>query len=474
MLNRRLALSSALLAAALSALCAPLCPAQAAPVPHVWLTTTDRASLLAPAPAAVAPATSADATLPRVIVSPGTVYQTMEGFGFALTGGSAQLLMQMHAAERGKLLQELFARSNGAIGVSQLRISIGSSDMNDHAYSLDDMPAGETDPALAHFSLAEDEKAVIPVLQQVLRIQPHLHILASPWSAPAWMKTNGDLKGGALQPRYYAAYAQYLVRFLQAMRRQGIAIDTLTVQNEPLNDKNTPSMVMQPEEQAVFIRDHLGPALQRAHLPTRIVLYDHNCDRPDYPITVLQDARARQYIAGSGFHLYGGTIDAMSQVHDAFPQKDLFFTEQMVVDTHDNGELRVANPLSHVVLGAVRNWSRNVLLWNLAADPAFGPHTGNGGCPVCEGAITLDGDTVTRNVGYYTIAQIAAFVPPDSVRIGSTTLEDVATAAFRTPAGHTVLVTANHGRAAQRFVIADGAQRWTTSVPAGGAATFVW
>ena len=441
----------------------------------LWLTTADRAQL-------VAHQSAEPELLPRdtgaktIVVNDDARDQTVDGFGFALTGGSAQLLHRMGAAERQKLLQELFGTGEGQDGVSYLRISIGASDMNDHVFTYDDMPAGKNDPRLQHFSLAEDETDLIPVLKEVLSIAPGIKILASPWTAPSWMKSNGAPKGGRLQPKNYAVYADYLVRYLREMHARGIPIDALTMQNEPLNPKNTPSMEMSAAEEGAFLRDALGPALSAAHLATKVILFDHNCNHPDYPIAILEDAKAWPFADGSGFHLYEGEISALSQVHDRFPQKNLYFTEQMVVEeTQDGVQRPVAEPVARIVIGAMRNWSRNVLLWNLAADPAFGPHTGDGGCPVCQGAITLRGNEVTRNVGLYTIVHASRFVPPGSVRIDSTEPDaELANVAWRTPDGRHVLLVTNLGKASRTFTVGAGQEQFAATLAAGSAGTFVW
>jgi len=358
--------------------------------------------------------------------------------------------------------------------VSYLRVSIGSSDMNDHVFTYDDLPQGETDPNLSKFNLGPDRDDVIPVLKEILAINPGIKILGSPWTAPSWMKTNDNPKDGNLKPDYFATYAQYFVKYISAMKAEGITINAITVQNEPLNGKNTPSMVMQAADEDRFIREDLGPAFRSAGLNTKIILYDHNCDVPEYPLTTLNDAAAAVFVDGSGFHLYGGKIDAMSQVRDAHPDKNLYFTEQMVVDSREDPKLHIASALSRVLVGATRNWSRNVLLWNLAADPQFGPHTDNGGCPVCEGAITLDGNQVTRNIAYYTIAHASKFVPPGSVRIGSNTLESLPNVAFKTPANKIVLIAANPGDLDQTFDISFRGRRITSTLKSGSVGTFVW
>jgi glucosylceramidase len=401
-------------------------------------------------------------------------YQTVDGFGFALTGGSAQLISHMDPAKRAALLQNLFVDDGNNIGVSYLRVTIGSSDMNDHVYSYDDLPAGQTDPDMTKFSLEPDMNDVVPVLKQILAINPNIKILASPWSAPLWMKTNGEAQGGVLKSEYFSAYAKYFVKYIQAMKAQGITIDTLTVQNEPLNEKNTPSMLMLESEQADFIENDLGPAFQKAGIKTKIVLYDHNLDHPAYPLSILKDPAANKYVDGSGFHLYGGTVDAMTQVHNAFPAKNIYFTEQAIIPRRDSQTLEISKPVAEVIIGVSRNWSKNILLWNLAADPNLGPHTNNGGCDVCEGAVTIDGSEYTRNLAYYTLAHASKFVRPGSVRIASNDLATVPNVAFKTPDGKTVLIVSNISNSSQTFNVHSGNKAFTASLNAGSVGTYVW
>jgi glucosylceramidase len=439
----------------------------------LWLTTPDRTSLLSQQTSPLRFG-KPEAGLPVVAVSIKQKYQSMDGFGFALTGGSAQLLMRMDGPQREALLRELFGTGDQDIGVSYLRVSIGSSDMNDHAFTYDDLAPGQTDIALKNFDLGPDMTSVVRVLKEILAIDPSIKILGSPWSAPAWMKTNDDLKGGSLKPRYYDVYAQYFVKYIRSMKAEGIDIDAITPQNEPLNPDNTPSMVMQAKEEAQFIEQSLGPAFRRAGIKTKIIVYDHNCDRPDYPLTILADPDARQYVDGSGFHLYGGEITALTKVHDAYPDKNVYFTEQMVVDKPGDPKLDLVWPVENLIIGAPNNWSRNVLLWNLAADPDFGPHTNNGGCPVCEGAITLDGNKVTRNAAYYTVAHASKFVRPGSVRIASSVVSGLPNVAFVTPSREKVLIVVNSGESTQKFEIRYGGKGVTSTLSAGALGTYVW
>ncbi|MGB9436270.1 MAG: hypothetical protein WBQ89_28730, partial [Candidatus Acidiferrum sp.] len=381
---------------------------------RLWLTTPDRTALVALQPGSLHFSSEAGPS-PVLTVDDAQHFQSIDGFGFALTGGSAQLLMRMGAVQRAALLEELFTTGGTGIGVSYLRVSIGSSDMNERVYSYDDLPPGETDIEMAKFDLGPDRADVIPALKEILAIEPGIKILGSPWSAPAWMKTNDDVKGGELKPEYYGAFAKYFVKYIKAMRAEGITIDAITVENEPLNPKNTPSMVVFAKEEDAIIAHDLGPAFQKAGIRTKILLYDHNPDVLSYPLSILGDPGASKYVDGTAFHLYGGDASLLTQVHDAYPNKNLYLTEQSVTERRSEGPLGIAEPVRGVMIGAMRNWCRNVLLWNLAADPQNGPHTNNGGCTGCSGAITLNGDSVTKNVAYYVLEHFSQFVPPGSV-----------------------------------------------------------
>jgi glucosylceramidase len=288
------------------------------------------------------------------------------------------------------------------------------------------------------------------------------------------MKTNNKVKGGNLKPEYYRAYTKYLVKYIQGMKKEGIEIDAITVQNEPLNENNTPSMQLLAPDEAAFIVDHLGPAFKAAGIKTKIILYDHNCDVPEYAISILKDPHARQYVDGSGFHLYGGEISAMSTVHNAFPDKNLYFTEFMAVEDSDKPTLLIAKHVSGTVIGAARNWSRNVLLWNLAADSKFEPHTNDGGCSICQGAVTIDGNEVTRNLAYYTIAHFSKFVRPGSVRIGSNSPQSLPNVAFKVSEHEIVLVVANTASSSQTFNVSFRGKFFTATLQSGAVGTFVW
>jgi glucosylceramidase len=437
----------------------------------LWLTKANQSVLLQKQTGVLSFGSTAN-SYPYLDVDSTNSYQSIDGFGYTLTGGSAFLINNMPASSKVGLLDELFGSGASSIGVSFLRVSIGASDLSQFVFSYNDMPAGQTDPTLANFSLAKDTVDLIPLLKQILTINPAIKIMGSPWSAPVWMKDNGSSIGGSLQPQYYAAYANYLVKYVQQMQSNGIPIHSITIQNEPENGANNPSMLMTAAQQATFVKNNLGPAFQAAGITTKIIVFDHNCDNPNYPIAILNDAAAKPFVDGSAFHLYSGNISAMSNVNAAHPDKNLYFTEQWTSSTGSfNGDL--AWHLKNVIVGSVRNWSRVALEWNLANDPTFGPHTA-GGCTQCKGALTINGSAITRNVSYYIVAHASKFVPPGSVRIYSGLVANLPNVAFKTPAGKKVLIVLNDNAAAFGFNIRYKGKWVAASLDAGAVGTYIW
>jgi glucosylceramidase len=407
-----------------------------------------------------------------IVVDTTEVYQTIDGFGNCLTGGSATLLNNMTQEARTALLNELFATDSTFIGISYLRISIGASDLSDRVFSYDDLPVGETDPEMLKFTLEPEKADLIPVLKEILAINPTIKILGSPWSAPTWMKTNNASKGGSLKPEYFDAYAKYFVKYIKGMQAEGIIIDAITIQNEPLHPGNNPSMYMSSGDQAQFIKQSLGPAFSAAGITTKIIVYDHNADQPGYPLAILSDAEAAKYVDGSAFHLYGGTIDALSTVHNEYPNKNLYFTEQWV-GAPGNLAADLKWHVETLIIGATRNWSRNVLEWNLASDPYYNPHT-EGGCDQCLGTVTINGNLVTRNPAYYILAHAAKFVRPGSVRISSNIQGNLPNVAFKTPEGKKVLIVINTGPATKNFNLKFRGESVQLSLDSGAVGTYVW
>ncbi|MDB5200821.1 MAG: glucosylceramidase [Ferruginibacter sp.] len=436
-----------------------------------WVTTADRLNQLTKQNGILGFSTTANSFM-DITVDSTQLFQPIDGFGYTLTQGSAQLIWQLPATERATLLAELFGNVDNSIGINYLRVGIGATDLSSTVYSYNDLPAGNTDPTLASFSLAADMSFMVPLLKEIVAINPAIKILATPWSPPVWMKDNTNSVGGSLVPAYYTVYANYFVKYIQAMKAQGITIDAITPQNEPLHPGNNPSMLMTAAQQTTFVKANLGPALQAAGLATKIIVYDHNCDRPDYPLQVMGDAAALPFIDGSAFHLYAGDISALSTVHAAFPAKNVYFTEQYTASGGNfGGDLRWH--IKNVVIGSVRNWSRIALEWNLANDASYGPHT-PGGCTTCLGALTISGGTITRNVAYYIIGHASKFVPAGSKRISSNSSGNVHSAAFLRPDGKKVLIVLNDDNAAQSFNIKFNNKWAATALQSGAVATYTW
>lgn len=381
--------------------------------------------------------------------------QEMEGFGAALTESSAYLMhTKLNASQRKELIRELFARETG-IGVSYLRVTMGASDFSLEDFTYNDRPVGETDPALEHFSIAKDQRHLIPVLKEILEVSPRIRIMATPWSAPAWMKTDAKLAGGKLKPEYYPAFALYFVKYLRAYKNEGIEIDAISVQNEPLHEAAYPSMRMEASEQLDFIKNHLGPLLEKENLKPKILIYDHNWDRPDYPLTILSDPDARKYVSGSAFHAYGGQVTAMTPVYEAFKDKGIYFTEISGGQWATNFAGNMAWNMKNIFIGAPANWSKNALLWNLALDENHGPK--NGGCGDCRGVITIsEGGFIERNVEYYALAHLSKFVADGAKRIKTNPVTAVEHVAFKNPDGTVAVVIHNDANNFQRINIVRG------------------
>ncbi|MDX6254049.1 MAG: glucosylceramidase [Frankiales bacterium] len=469
----------------------------ASPAAHVWITTPDGALKMSDR-GTVSFQTGAPGA-ETVVVDPSRTFQTMTGFGGSLTDSSAAVLYGLSPTAREATMRMLFDPKSGD-GLNFLRQPVGASDfVATQDYTYDDLPAGQTDYQQRQFSISHDKAQILPLLRKAEQLNPKLTIMATPWSPPAWMKTNGSLVGGRLidDPRIYSSYALYLVKFLQAYRASGVNVDLISVQNEPQN--RTPSGypgtdLSSTQEEKVI--EALGPMLRAAGLQTKILGYDHNWSEhpndvantpPDeagdvtYPQNVLSSSAAK-WVAGTAYHCYYGDPSAMTVLHNQFPNKDIYFTEC------SGSESSVpANTFSDTLkwdarnleLGSTRNWAKSVVNWNVALDPSGGPHVG--GCGTCTGIVTIGpGDTVTPDAEYYALGHLSRFVRPGAVRIASTSFGTVGwngqimDVAFRNPDGSTVLVAHNENDNPQAFSVSENGQSFDYTLPGGALATFVW
>ncbi len=491
-------IATSLLALGVLVLAGPLPPAEAherTRQAHAWLSTPDGTHRLDDV--GTVDFGTAPTTVPTVVVDPNRRFQTMTGYGASITDSAAAVLYRLTPQARTEAMFSLF-RDNR---INFLRQPIGASDFTDEpAYTYDDVPAGRTDYGLRHFSIEHDRAQILPLLRQAVRLNPEVKVMGSPWSAPAWMKTNGSLIGGRLidQPAIYRAYAAYLVKFVQAYRAEGVRVDYLTLQNEPQHraTDSYPGMSL-PSWQAARVIERLGPMLRAAGLRTQIIGYDHNwAEHPNdaantppdetedinrYPQALLEKPAAR-WVAGTAYHCYYGDPSAMTALHDEFPDSDIYFTECSGSQSSDPANTFADTLKWHarnLIIGNTRNWAKTVVNWNLALDETNGPHTG--GCGTCTGVLTVHTDgTVTRNAEYYTLGHLARFVRPGAVRVASTSFGttgwngQVQDVAFVNPDGSTVLVAHNQNDNPQQFAVRHGGESFTYTLPGGALATFVW
>ena len=453
------------------------------------MTTGDRANLLTEQPSSAfgAPVDGA----PTITVDQSQAYQRMEGVGASITDSSAHLLAE--SPQRDAIMRDLFDPQDG-IGLSYLRQPMGASDFvaGPH-YTYDDLPAGQTDFGMRQFSVAHDRAQILPLLRQALALNPNLKLMGTPWSPPAWMKTNGSLVGGRFidQQRYYDAYSRYFVKFVKAYKSAGVPVDALTLQNEPQNRNPSgyPGMDFRDTEEAKLV-ETLGPQLRNAGLKTKILGYDHNWSlhpndigppddpaNPDYAKSLLSDPGANKYLAGTAFHCYSGDPESQTTLHDLFPAKDIYFTECSGI-VSGNPATTFPDTLHwhtrYLTVGAVRNWAKTVITWNMALDPSGGPH--NGGCDTCTGVVTIDPATgqATKEADYYVLGHYSKFVKPGAVRIGSTVDGNIWDVAFRNPDGSIIVIAVNDdwGTGSQRFNLQSGGNEFSYDLPAGAVVTF--
>ena len=441
-----------------------------------WETWTDQSRLLAPV-TGLAFGKNAPLAL-NIEVDASQHYQEMVGFGASITDASAWLIQnRMSGAQRQALLQDLFGKPPG-IGLSFTRLTIGASDFSMKHYSLDDVPKGQTDEALTNFSIAPMRADVLPVVKSALAINPQLKLMASPWSAPGWMKTSDSLIKGRLRPEAYGAFSQYLGKFADAMEAEGLPLFALTLQNEP-NDEpgDYPGMRVDAASRAQFIGGYLGPVLAQRAKPVRILDWDHNWIDPQSPLDVLADAKARAFVAGVAWHCYmSDDVAAQSRVHDAYPDKDAYFTECSGGEWKPHWRETLPWFMRYLVIGTTRNWAKGVLLWNLALDENHGPHLG--GCNDCRGVVTIDSKTgeVTRNFDYYALAHASRFVRPGALRIASTSGEGrLESVAFQNADDNSiVLIVVNTAANTRQFSVSMGGRSFEHQMPGASVVTFVW
>ena len=459
-------------------------PAQAAgETVNVWLTTTSDSGgrtvtrgLQQQTPITFAAGTGTGTT--TINVNENTTYQQFEGAGASFTDTAAWLMNSsgaLSAATRDATMQKLFDPVNG-IGVNFIRNPLGASDLARFSYTFDDMPAGQTDPGLTHFTIAHDQADVLPLTKQARALNPAVKVMASPWSAPPWMKDNDSYLLGWLESQYYSTYAQYFVKYIQAYQAAGVPINYVSVQNEPTCCASYPSTNWNGSGLATFTKNNLLPALHSAGLSTKVLALDWNWDTyAAFAAQTLDDSAIRNdsNFGGMAWHGYGGNIAQQTTTHNQYPTVNAYSTEH-------SGGTWIANQQAedmNNIVDYTRNWSKSFVKWSLAVDQNMGPH--NGGCGTCTGLITVhNGDSrsgqVDYTVEYYTMGHLTKFVKPGAFRIDSNDGSTVRNVAWKNPDGSKALIAYNSSTAAQNVRVNWGNSSFSYSLPGQTSATFTW
>jgi len=481
---RRLAVV-ALLALPAMLIALPLPPAGAASESvNIWLTSTNDSGgrnvtrgLQQQTPISFSSGTGGGGQ--NITVNENTRYQQFVGAGASFTDTAAWLMNSsgaLSASTRNSVMTKLFDPNNG-IGLDFLRNPMGASDLARYSYSFDDMPAGQTDPNLNHFSISHDLADILPLTKQAEQLNPNLKVMGTPWSAPAWMKDNGDFNNpGWLQSQYYAAYAQYFAKYIQAYQAQGVHIDFVSAQNEPTCCAGYPSMSWNGSGLDFFMKNDLLPAFHAAGLPTKVLALDWNWDAyASYGAPTVDDSTIRNdpLFGGIAWHGYGGAVSEQTTVHNQYPNIDAY-------DTEHSGGTWISNQQNedmNNIINYTRNWGKTFTKWSLAVDQNMGPH--NGGCSTCTGLITVhNGDSrsgqVDYTIEYYDMGQLTKFVKPGAYRIDSTANSTIPNVAWQNPDGSKALIAYNGTGSTQPMTVNWGNEKFTYNLPAATSATFTW
>lgn len=458
----------------------------------IYTTTADKSKTMQKDSVLLVDKSKIEATPNVITLYPEEKYQQMDGFGAAITGSSAYNLLKMSPEDRADILKETFD-PKGGYGYSYIRVSLGASD-----FSLDEYTYCDT-LGIEHFAIHDyDKRDLLPILKEIKAINPEVKIMASPWSCPKWMKVNNlkDLKpfdswtSGQLNPKYYEDYATYFVKYIQAMEKEGIHVDAVTLQNEPLNRGNSMSLYMTWQEQRDFVKQALGPAFEKAGIKTKIVVYDHNynydtdkaenADQTQYPLKIYEDQDAAKYIDGAAYHAYGGDKKELLTIHNARPDKNLYFTEMSIGlwgDGYSFAKDLMWN-MREVCIGTINNYNKAIIMWNYMLDDNHGPDR-PGGCDICLGCITIDSDDyklMDRNSHYYTMAHLSKVIKPGSYRIKAEgkISENIYFSAFENPDKTYSIVLLNDSKEEKPVTIEIGNKAFNYNVPATSVISCIW
>lgn len=404
-----------------------------------------------------------------LILDPSKRFQDVLGFGAAFTDAACYTFNRLDAPARDTLFHDLFHPSE--MGLNVCRTCMGSSDYSTEMFSYDE---GEADPEMKRFSIAHDQAYVLPVLREAKKLNPDLFLFSSPWSPPGWMKAGGSMLGGSMRQRYYAPYAQYFLKFLQGYAAEGVPVQAVTVQNEVDTDQDgrMPACVWPQEYEIAFVKNHLGPLLEKSNVPTKIWVLDHNYNLWGRAVDEFEDPDLRRFCNSVAFHGYVGTPQMMSRVHEAFPDVQLYWTEGGPDYTALDYTSDWAN-WGRTFTQALRNWCRSITGWNLALDeegrPNIGPFS-------CGGLVTIHSQTkaITRSGQYWAFAHFSRHIQRGAHRFESTgAFSGVDHVAFENPDGRKVLIITNSSEA-KKITLKLANQFCNVSLPEKSMASLTW
>jgi glucosylceramidase len=467
---------------------------------RIWGTFRDRRHV-AGDPLAWKPVT--EVASDAITLDPAATRQEMLGFGAALTDASCWVLSQIPGDERAALMHELFAPGEMAMNVC--RTCTGSSDYAKSVYSFDE--GDQDDPELKRFSIDHDKAYILPMLRDARKLNPDLFLFSSPWSPPAWMKFNRSMLGGTIKKSSLEPYSRYVLKFLDAYKAEGVAMDAITIQNEvdTTVDGRYPSCLWAQEDEILFVGTYLGPLFRKANCPTKIWVLDHNFSLWGRAIAELSDPAVYEYADGIAWHGYAGEVTGMTQVHNAFPQKHAYFTEggprRAPGQANPSGgdQMTAWAPWAEWANDVVRNWCQSITMWNIALDeygtPYIGRREGPGGmaAPAAEqarvrrfgsGVITVENDThkVTRSARFWALAHYSKHVKRGAKVFRTDGMADsaaqtstgaVSHAGFRNPDGSLVVVLSNRGPE-KRVQLLLGSSALDVDLPADSVHTLQW
>jgi glucosylceramidase len=417
-----------------------------------------------------------DEHFPTLMLDANKRFQIIEGFGGALTDAAAETFYKLPKAAQKELITAYFDKEKG-IGYSMGRIPIHSCDFSSESYAYSEV-AGDT--TLSHFSIEHDQAYKIPFIKQVLmEAGTSIKFFASPWSPPAWMKTNNNmLQGGKLKPEYYQTWANYFIRFFQAYQKQGIPFWGMTVQNEPMAVQRWESCIFTAKEESDFVKNYLGPTLEKMNMgDKKIIIWDHNRGLMYQRAQIAySDPDASKYIWGTGFHWYSGNhFDNVKLLNEAYPNKKMLFTEGCVFpfDLKNINEWHWGERYGESIIRDLNNSATGWVDWNILLDQNGGPnHVAN----YCFAPII--GNTKTGKLSYmnsyYYMGHFSKFIRPGAARIVcSSNNDDLLATAFINPDQSIVLVVMNQTKNAIDFKIWMEGKGSLASIPAHGISTLI-